>query len=85
MVFAFRYARKGLLHTAAFASQRFIKRGRPFVVGRTGSWQNRTCGFSASIKFRPLQSAVFVRHLCRVTLCSADDDFGIAALRLHGT
>jgi hypothetical protein len=47
---------KGLLQTAAFASQRFIKRGRPFVVGRTGSRQSRTCGSSASINFAPLQS-----------------------------
>ncbi|UCI29697.1 hypothetical protein [Mesorhizobium sp. B4-1-4] len=53
-----------MLQTAAFASQRFIKRGRPFVVGRTGSKQSRTCGVSASINFRPPQS----------TLCVALDD-----------
>ncbi|AZO53225.1 MULTISPECIES: hypothetical protein [unclassified Mesorhizobium] len=45
-----------MLQTAAFASQRFIKRGRPFVVGQTGSKQNRTCKVSASINFAPPQS-----------------------------
>ncbi|CCV09035.1 hypothetical protein MESS2_810009 [Mesorhizobium metallidurans STM 2683] len=75
---------KGLLQTAAFASQRYIKRGRPFVVGQTGSKQSRTCGLSASINFQPLQSAVFVHRFTQVTVCSAHDDFGAAALHLNG-
>ncbi|MDX8515413.1 hypothetical protein [Mesorhizobium captivum] len=80
MVFAFRYARKGLLQAAAFASQRFIKRGRPFVVGRTGSRQSRTWAPPLSSifpgcnrRFSPF-FALLDELVRRLTNCSSFDE-----------
>src|SRR4029078_9744245 len=82
MVFAVRYTRK-VAASGSVRQSALSKRGPPFVVGQNVSRQSRTCGMSASIIFQPLQSVAFIRHFGRVTLCSADDDFELFALRLH--